>query len=299
MTNEPKYRLYAAVSTPFDKNNNVDIGAMALHSKWLIEEGCDGLVIFGSTGEAVSLTMQERVDTLSALIEEGIPSSRLLIGTGCCAIADTVELSTHALKSGCHGVLIMPPFLFKGLSDEGLQETFRKIIQGVGADDLKIYLYHFPALSGVKFTSSLVNKLMAEFPNNIVGYKDSGGDWENTKDIIDNCKALHVYSGSEIPLSDVLKHGGAGCISATANTQAKFIKAIIEAWYSDDDQAMQVAQEHATVNRMILQDYSPMAAAVKSSVASISGNDIWLNIRPPLVSIPEESASQLMGSLKL
>ena len=140
---------------------------------------------------------------------------------------------------------------------------------------------------------------MAEFPNNIVGYKDSGGDWENTKDIIDNCKALHVYSGSEIPLSDVLKHGGAGCISATANTQAKFIKAIIEAWYSDDDQAMQVAQEHATVNRMILQDYSPMAAAVKSSVASISGNDIWLNIRPPLVSISEESASQLMGSLKL
>jgi 4-hydroxy-tetrahydrodipicolinate synthase len=299
MSTIPDHRLFAALGTPFGEDNKVDVKAMLSFGKRLLDEGCDGLVIFGSTGEAVSLTKEERIETLRALVYGGLDSKKLLIGTGCCAIEDTVELSAHAHGLGCHGVLIMPPFLFKRLTDEGLQASFREIIKGVRVDDLKIYLYHFPQLSGIKFNSQLVNKLKDEFPNNIWGYKDSGGDWENTKDIIENCPGVEVYSGSEVPLSKVLTLGGAGCISATANSQARLIKNVIDAWNEDDIPAMELAQKIATDNRLKLQNYPPMAAAVKASIASLTGNDIWLNIRPPLIGLRDESAHEMMASLEL
>jgi len=299
MTSAESFQLYAAIATPFKKNNSVDIEAMVTHAEWLLRVGCDGLVVFGTTGEAVSLTKDERIVTLSALVQRGIPAEKLLTGTGCCAIADTIELSTRAHELGCQGVLIMPPFLFKGLTDEGLLETFRQIIQGVGKDDLNIFLYHFPALSGVSFTASLVNRLKAEFPNHINGYKDSGGDWENTRQIIASCQGVTVYSGSELPLNIVLEHGGAGCISATANTQASVIRSVITAWEDGDAGALRAAQERASANRMKLQGYPPMIAAVKASIASRTGNEGWLNIRPPLMCLSKQDADELVASLDL
>ena len=299
MSGNKTNRLYAAIATPFDANNRVDLTAMTAHANWLLAEGCDGLVVFGTTGEAVSLTKEERLEALAAIVEQGIPAAKILVGTGCCAIADTVELSAHANSLGCQGVLIMPPFLFKGLSDEGLIETFRQVINGVGVDNLKVYLYHFPQLSGVSFTSSLVNKLKARFPNNIMGYKDSGGDWENTRDIIENCADIDVYSGSELPLSKVLALGGAGCISATANVQPRAIRNVIKAWEDGDSGVLEAAQELANRNRLTLQNYPPMAAAVKASIASESGNGAWLNIRPPLTCLTSDQAEQLVKSLQL
>ena len=298
MITTPKHRVYAALATAFNENNIVDVGAMSRHAMWLLDEGCDGLVVFGSTGEAVSLTMTERKNTLKALIDAGVPAGLLIAGTGCCAVADTAELSSHAHALGCYGVLIMPPFLFKGLTDEGIQETFRQIITNSSVD-LRVYLYHFPLLSGVKFTSSLVNKLMAEFPDNIKGYKDSGGNFDNTRDIIENCPGLEVYSGSELPLSKLLQLGGAGCISATANTQPRIIKSVIEAWQAQDRPAQEAAQNLASANRLVMQDYTPMAAAVKTTIAAISGNSLWQNIRPPLVGLSQADEQSLLNRLSL
>lgn len=298
MTKTSLHRLYSAVATPFNEDGSVNISMMVEHCSWQLDEGCDGLVVFGSTGEAVSLTKEERMATLSKLVLAGLPGERLLVGTGCCATADTVALTSHAHDLGCYGVLIMPPFLFKGLSDEGIQASFRDIIKGVGAHDLNIYLYHFPKLSGVPISSDLVNKLKAEFPNNINGFKDSSGDWENTKGIIENCPGINVYSGTEIPLLNVLKAGGAGCISASANTQARQIKAVVTAWAEGDETAMRAAQTRATANRIKLNDY-PMVGAVKAGLAARTSNDTWLNIRPPLVGIDPAEAKALLRSLNI
>jgi 4-hydroxy-tetrahydrodipicolinate synthase len=291
-------RLYSAVATPFNDDMTVNVPLMVDHCQWQLENGCDGLVVFGSTGEAVSLTKEERMATLTKLVLAGIPADTMLVGTGCCAVGDTVALSKQAYDLGCYGVLVMPPFLFKGLSDEGIQATFRQIIKGVGADDLNVYLYHFPKLSAVPLPASLVNKLKTEFPNNIMGYKDSSGDWENTKDIIENCPGINVYSGTEIPLSKVLTTGGAGCISASANTQPKEIKAIVNAWADGDEVGMERAQALATKNREVLNGY-PMAAAVKVSIAAYSGKGTWLTMRPPLMGLSDDVAATLMASLEL
>jgi len=301
-TDTPKHRSYTAIATPFNADNIVKLPAMAKHAKWLLDQGCDGLVVFGSTGEATSLTIAERKATLDALIASGIPAGDMVVGTGCCAIADTVDLSSHALDVGCHGVLVMPPFYFKGVSDDGifnaLAETIQGIIKNTGRESFNLYLYHFPKLSGISLHSGLVNRLKDAFPDIIRGYKDSGGVWDNTIDIINNCPGVHVYSGSEAPLSDVLNNGGAGCISATANVQPAEIGAVIKAWEAGDSNAQAAAQEVASKNRMTMQAH-PMAAASKMILAKIHGDEDWTNIRPPLTLLRQDDADALYDALNI
>jgi len=169
--------VYAASLTPLHTEGSIAQDVLITHIRWLMASGCRGVVLMGTTGEANSLTTRERMVALDAVVESGIPANRLMIGTGCCTIADTVMLTRHALHHGVGGILMLPPFYYKNVQDEGLFNFFDQVIQKTGTEALHMYLYHFPQMTAVPFTEGLLRRLLKTYPDTIVGMKDSSGDW--------------------------------------------------------------------------------------------------------------------------
>src|SRR5450830_1562616 len=225
--------VFAPVVTPFKSDLSVDADLFVRHSRWLLSQGA-GLAIFGTNSEANSLSVSERTQLLDRLLNEGLDPARMLPGTGCCAIDDTVALTRHAVAAGCAGVLMLPPFYYKGVSDEGLFAYYAEVIERVGNDRLKIYLYHIPQVTQVPITLKLVEMLCKRYPDSVVGEKDSSGNWDNTKALLDNFAkdGFDVFPGSESLLFKTLPLGGAGCISATVNVNPAAIQAVFEGWNS-------------------------------------------------------------------
>src|SRR5881392_4515924 len=172
--------VLAPVVTPFKADLSPDSQRHIAHCRWLLSQNC-GLAVFGTNSEANSMAADERSTLLDALIAAGIDPSRVMPGTGCCSLTETVELTAHAVKHGCAGVLMLPPFYYKDVSEEGLYRYFSEVVQRVGDARLKIYLYHIPPVAVVGITTGLVECLLADYPNAIAGMKDSSGDWNNTK----------------------------------------------------------------------------------------------------------------------
>src|SRR5437762_13667022 len=185
---------------------------------------------FGTTSEGNSLAAEERATLLESLVAAGINTSRMMPGTGCCSVTETVELTAHAVKHGCAGVLMLPPFYYKDVSEEGLYRYFSEVVQRVGDTRLKIYLYHIPAVAIVGITPKLVERLLKAYPGAIAGMKDSSGDWNNTKTFLDAFAkdAFDVFAGSESFLLANMRNGGAGTISATANVNPRAIRELHE-----------------------------------------------------------------------
>ena len=208
----------AAVLTPMHPDLTVDLDTMAAQCRWLLDNGCNGLGILGTTGEANSIGVSERLAVMEGMVERGIPAARMMPGVGTPAITDTVLLAKRAAELGCPGVLALPPFFYKNPSEEGLVAYFSAVIDRLGTDT-KIYLYHFPAQSAVPFTLSLVEKLLRAFPGVIKGIKDSSGDFANTRAYADHFAkdGFEVYCGDDGALRDLLHANGAGCITAAAN----------------------------------------------------------------------------------
>jgi 4-hydroxy-tetrahydrodipicolinate synthase len=226
---EPRERIagvWCPVLTPVDQDLRPDAMRFVAHARWLLDEGCHGLVVFGTTGEANSFTVDERTDFLEAILEAGLPRHRLLVGTGCCALTDTVRLTGHALSRGVAGVLALPPFYYKNLTDEALFNSFDQVIQRVGNADFKLYLYHFPSLSGVPITPGLLERLGAAYPDILAGVKDSSGDWNNTRLLIERFPRLAIFPGAETLLLPALHAGGAGCISAATSTRGRSVSSM-------------------------------------------------------------------------
>jgi 4-hydroxy-tetrahydrodipicolinate synthase len=209
-----KLRVLAAAATPFNPDFSVAREEFVRHCQWLLASGCHGLVLFGSTGESASLTRMERQGLLEALLKAGIPADRLIVGTGCPALGDTLDLTRHALANGCTRVLVHPPFFFKGVSDDGLAAYYAAMIERMNDSRLRVYLYHFPQTVGAGISTGLANRLIREFPEVVVGYKDSSGDWANTQRVRAECPALDLYVGTEARFLDLKRAGGTGCISA-------------------------------------------------------------------------------------
>src|SRR5690606_8612162 len=201
--------VLAPVVTPFDKDLNPDAPRFIAHCKWLVSQG-SGLACFGTNSEANSLSVNERLALLDALLTAGVDPSRMMPGTGCCALTDSVRLTEHAVKAGCAGVLMLPPFYYKGVSDEGLYRNYSEIIERVGDDRLRIYLYHIPPVAVVGITPKLVERLLKKYPTAIAGMKDSSGDWKNTKVFLDNFarSGFDMFVGSESFLLANMKNGG-------------------------------------------------------------------------------------------
>lgn len=285
--------VIAPVLTPFGEDGSPDAQRFVDHANWLMDEGCTGLAPFGTTSEGNSVGLDERMELLEELVDDGIEPEKLMPGTGTCSLADTIMLTRHALDLGCGGVLMLPPFYYKGPSEEGLFRFFAEAIEGVGDDKLKVYLYHIPPVAQVGFSLSLIGRLVKEFPDTVVGLKDSSGDWSNTAAILAAYPKLEIFPGSEVFLLDGLKAGGAGCISATCNVGAGAIRNVYDNWKTPDAQRL---QDGITALRKAIQAY-PMIPALKALIAHYRGDPGWAKVRVPFTPLPAAEAEKAIRTL--
>lgn len=288
--------LISPILSPFDDNLNFNQEMYNELAKDLLSTGCSGLAPFGTTGEALSISNDERMHALENLIKSGVSPNKLIPGTGLCNFPDTVKISRHAIELGCKGVMTLPAFYFKDVTDEGLFQYYERLIDEINHPNLKIYLYHIPQVSGVGLSIPLVKKLRSSYPDIIVGIKDSSGVWENTEQLL-SIDGLIVYPGAELPVIDAIKLGGPGCISATANFNPTNIAQVIE--LSHDGKWDQAEEVHKNVKevRYLFQDYSAIPAQ-KAMLAIKYKDDRWKNIRPPLIQILEQRSSELADKLR-
>jgi len=288
--------VLSPVVTPFRKDYSPDARRFARHCKWLLAHGCAGLAVFGTNSEANSLSAEERMTLLEQLVESGVPAAQLMPGTGCSALTDSVRLTAHAVKLGCAGVLMLPPFYYKGVPDEGLYRNFSEVIQRVADDRLQLYLYHIPPVAQVPITLGLIERLLKAYPKTIAGVKDSSGDWANTQAMIDAFakQGFDVFAGSEVFLLRTMRAGGAGCITAGANVNPHGIEKVYRGWQSPEAEKLQAAIDQV---RQILQSQVSMIPALKATIAHYSDDPDWQTVRPPLVELTLESRARLVSDL--
>src|SRR5713226_1700890 len=287
--------VLAPVLTPFKADLSPDRERFIAHCKWLLSQNC-GLAPFGTTSEANSLSIEERSTLLDALVAAGIEPSRMMPGTGCCSITETVKLTAQAVKHGCAGVLMLPPFYYKGVSEEGLYRYFSEVVQRVGDPRLRIYLYHIPPVSVVGITVGLVERLLKSYPDAIAGMKDSSGDWNNTRIFLDAFaqSGFDVFVGSESFLLANMRNGGAGAISATANVNPAAIRKLYTEWKNADADDQQAK---LNVVRDLFGKKYPMISALKQGIAIYANDPAWAKVRPPLVELTAEQAKMLAAEL--
>ena len=287
--------VLSPVVTPFTADLSPDPSRFIRHCKWLLAHGCAGLAVFGTNSEANSLSVEERMDLLEALIEGGVPPDRLMPGTGCSAFPDTVRLTSHAVKLGCAGVLMLPPFYYKGVSDDGLYRSYSEIIERVGDTRLSVYLYHIPPVSAVPISIGLIGRLLHAFPDTIAGIKDSSGDWNNTKALLDAFvdTGFAVFAGSETFLLQNLRAGGVGCITAGANVNPHGIDAIYCNWQTARGSEL---QSSADAIRSALQSV-PMIPALKAVIAHYADDRPWETVRPPFTDLSPSQRELLLTKL--
>ena len=280
----------AAVLTAMRDDLAVDLDRTAGHCRWLLANGCNGLAVLGTTGEANSLGIGERLALMEGLIERGVPAHALLPGTGTTAIPDTVLLTRRAGELGCRGALLLPPFYYKNPSDDGLFAYYSEVINRVGGD-IRIYLYHFPAQSAVPIGLDLVGRLLRAFPGKVKGIKDSSGDFENTKAYVGHFArdGFEVYCGDDGALRALLAEGGAGSITAAANVASAVSALVYANW---DRQAGADAQITLSAVRNAVTS-AALIAGLKALLARHTGHPAWLNVRPPHLRLSPEVATRL------
>ena len=287
--------VLSPVVTPFKRDLSPDPERYVRHCKWLLAHGCSGLAVFGTNSEANSLSVDERMLLLEALVQGGVPASKLMPGTGMCALTDTVRLTAHAVKLGCAGVLMLPPFYYKGVSDEGLYRSFAEVIERVGDARLQLYLYHIPPVAQVPISLALIGRLLKAYPGAVAGIKDSSGDWNNTKAVLGAYanSDFDVFAGSEVFLLDTMRAGGKGCITATGNVNPGPIHRVYENWQKPEADALQAG---IIATRAILQKY-PMISALKAIGGHWGRDPDWATVRPPLVELTAGEQRSLVAEL--
>ena len=290
MPTHPLGGVFAPVLTPMRDDLIPDTAKWIALCKQLLADGCTGLAPFGTTSEANSLGIGERMEMLDALIEAGVPAAKLMPGTGMCAFPDTVALSAQAARLGCGGVLLLPPFYYKGVSDDGVFRAVAEVIERVGDNRLKVYLYNIPPIAVVGYSPAVIERLLAAYPGTVVGMKDSSGDWAYQKSVLEGFPGFDVFSGSERFLLANLRLSGVGTISAMANVIPDKIRSLYDNYLSAN--ADQV-QEELNRYREATRDYAAIAA-LKQIMARRTGDRAWLNLRPPLTNLSESAAEAML-----
>jgi 4-hydroxy-tetrahydrodipicolinate synthase len=288
--------VLSPVITPFRRDLSPDPDRFVKHCKWLMKSGCAGLAVFGTNSEANSMSVEEKLELLEALVKGGVPAASLMPGTGHCALSDSVKMTREAVRMGCGGVLMLPPFYYKGVSDEGLFRNFSEVIERVGDERLRLYLYHIPPVSNVAITLELIERLLARYPGIVAGAKDSSGDWSNTKAMLDRFKdrGFDVFPGSEVFLLDGLRAGGKGCITATGNVNPGPISEVYRNWNTGKADTLQAG---ITATRKIMQKV-PMIPALKAVTAHFANDPQWKTVRPPLTELTPGQETQVITELK-
>jgi 4-hydroxy-tetrahydrodipicolinate synthase len=330
--NERIRGVLAPVVTPFKPDLSPDPERLIGHCKWLLSQKC-GLAVFGTNSEANSMSAEERMTLLDALVAAGVDPARMMPGTGCCSVSETVELTAHAVKHGCAGVLMLPPFYYKNVSEEGLYRYFSEVVQRVGDPGLRIYLYHIPPVAVVGITPKLVERLLEAYPTAIAGMKDSSGDWNNTKTFLDafaetarpaptarSARTFDVFVGSESFLLANMRNGGVGTISATANVNPAAIHELYADYNRQNRSGVCVKRRAnrkalgtsaSTTDLTTLQaklnvvrevfarkSWPSMIAALKQAIAIYGNDPEWARVRPPLVELTTEQARKLAAELE-
>lgn len=297
MAEQPFAGVLVPVLTPFistgTRAGEPDAGRLVAFCRWLLDQGADGLAIFGTTSEANSMSAGERMELLDRLVASGIPPAKLMPGAGACSMTEAAMLIRHAVGHGVGGVLLLPPFYYKGMDDNGLFAFFAGVIDRVGSKALRIFLYHIPPQTVLGLSLDLVGRLIRAYPDTIVGLKDSSGDWNNTAALLERFPGFAVFPGSEVFLLDGLRHGGVGCITATGNVNVPGIRKVYENWRTP--QADQL-QAEITLARKTIQTY-PMVPALKRIVAHFHHDPDWAAVRPPMMPLGEAQSKALLGDL--
>jgi 4-hydroxy-tetrahydrodipicolinate synthase len=273
--------VIAAAATPLTAAGAIDTAAYLDHCRWLLAHGCDGINVLGTTGEANSIGLSARHQLLDTVGASGLPMAQLMVGTGGCALADTVELTRHAVQVGFAGQLVLPPFYYKPVDDDGIFAFFAKLIDTIADDRLRIYLYNFPQLTGIPFSIAVIQRLIQAYPGVVVGLKDSSGDVANAKAIVDACPGFAVFPSSEGILQQGREQGFAGCISATVNLTSADAGRV---WHAPS--APEAATRQALISqiRIHIASYS-LVPAIKYLLRRLHDNPVWEHLLPPMVPI--------------
>lgn len=285
--------INAAVLTAMNADLSIDLDRMAAHCRWLLANGCNGLAVLGTTGEANSLGISERMAVLQGLAERGIPGAKMLPGTGTTAITDTVTLTRHAETMGARGALLLPPFYYKNPSDDGLLAYFNEVIQRVGGN-IKIYLYNFPQQSAIPFSVEFIGRLLKANPGKIQGIKDSSGNYENSLSYVEAFASdgFEVYAGDDSLLKPLLEKGSAGSITAASNVNCALGARV---YANFDNETGAAAQEILAATRKAVIS-APLIPALKALVARNTSDPRWLNIRPPHLKLSAAQQAALFAT---
>jgi 4-hydroxy-tetrahydrodipicolinate synthase len=282
--------VLAASLTPLDAEGAPDGAALADHVTALLKNGCDAALLFGTTGEGLSFSVEERRQALDRVLEAGVPPRRLLVGTGALALPDAIRLSTHAAERGVGGLLVLPSFHFVDISDEGLTRTYEHLIEAVGAPELRLYFYHYPNLTHVPIPFPVIETLRERYPEQVAGIKDSSDEWDHQDALCSSFPDLQVFTGSERHLTPLLRAGGAGCISATVNVTAPLAQQVVRDWETDAQFAS--TQSTLTELRTRLSQF-PTIPALKQLMAWRHDRPAWTRVRPPLAPLDEDEEARL------
>lgn len=293
----PVTGVYCASATPVLADLSPNLPAFTAHCRWLIGEGCDGVALLGTTGEANSFSSAERKAILEAALAGGLAPGQLLPGTGVANIPETVDLTRHALAQGVTRVVMLPPFYYKGVSDDGLYAAYSRTIEAIGDARLQVILYHIPQVSGVAISHDLIDRLRHAFPQTIVGIKDSAGKLDNMQAMIARFADFSVLAGADPLLLPLMKLGGAGCITATSNLVGRDL-ALVYRGANDPAQADAVAAAQARIEafRNLSNSYVQLPA-IKGMIRYLTGEAGWSRMRPPLVDLTVAERADLRAKL--
>jgi len=288
--------VWSAILTPLTSDLSIDHGHLVQHAKYLLDQGCHGIGLFGTTGEANSFSLKERMYGLESLLKNGISPNYLMVGTGCCALPDTISLTRHAIENTVKTILLLPPIYYKNVTDDGLFRCFAEVIEKSGSNNIEVYLYHFPAMSQTPISIDLIDKLCKTFPNIIAGIKDSSGKLDHSLALASQFPDLAIFPGNEAYLLAALEQGCAGTITAMANANPRGIRKIFDGWL-EEDPAVTSLQKNAFTIREVFSRH-PLVSALKQNAAWMSNEDSWLRIRPPLTILDAKASSILRSDLK-
>ena len=293
----PVTGVYCASATPVLAYLSPNLPAFAAHCRWLVSEGCDGVALLGTTGEANSFSSAERKSILEAALAGGLRPDQLLPGTGVANIPETVDLTRHALAQGVTRVVMLPPFYYKGVTDEGLYAAYSRTIEAIGDSRLQVVLYHIPQMSGIAISHDLIERLRTAFPKTVVGIKDSAGKLDNMQAMIARFADFSVLAGADPLLLPLMKMGGAGCITATSNLVARDL-ALVFRGANDPAQAEAVSTAQARIEafRNLSNSYVQLPA-IKGMIRYLTGDAGWSRMRPPLVDLSPEERADLRAKL--
>jgi 4-hydroxy-tetrahydrodipicolinate synthase len=287
MTEKKLSGVIAAIATPVGEDGAPDLARALKLARFLLNNGCDGLNVLGTTGEATSFAREERMAVMSAYRANDLPMDRLMVGTGAAAVADAVALTRHAAALGFAGALLLPPFFYKGVPDDGLVAYIDAIVQSTADNPIPLYLYHFPAMSGIPWHVALLRRLRDSYAARIVGLKDSSGDMAYARAAAAIGNDFAVFPSTEAALLEARRGIFAGCISATANCNADLCA---RAWHDGDATSLDAA---VAIRKLF--DGKPLVAGVKALLAHIHGDVALARVKPPLAAFSAADRAAVVG----